>query len=280
MESEHLKVEHNGLTFDVHRSGPARGPWVVLLHGFPVNSRCYDAVLPRVHDAGLRTLTIDQRGYSPGARPEGVDQYRLDLLADDVLGVLGHLNIAYSMLVGHDWGGILAWRLAAKHPDHFTGLVAISTGHPSAMADALTQGDDQRTRSSYIKDFIADGAEEKLTARNGVLLRRAGVTADELTPLLAPAGDGVSPMTGPLNWYRANFTGDIAATLACPPVEIPTTMLWSDADAALGRAQAELSGRYVYGDYRFSELHGVDHWVPQHAPEAVASEIALRSAQY
>ncbi|MCK0440371.1 alpha/beta hydrolase [Gordonia alkaliphila] len=275
MESEHLKVEHDGLVFDVHRSGPPRGPWVVLLHGFPVNSSCYDAVLPRVHDAGLRTLTIDQRGYSPGARPEAVEDYRLDTLVDDVLGVLGHLNIAYSMLVGHDWGGIVAWHLAAKHPEHFTGLVAISTGHPSAMAAALAEGDDQRTRSAYIKNFVADGAEAVLSARNGVMLRRAGVHADELGPILAPDG-----LRGPLNWYRANFTGDIAKTLACPPVEVPTTMLWSDADAALGREQAEMSGRFVYSDFRFSELAGVDHWVPQRTPEAVASEIALRSAQF
>ncbi|MFC0315179.1 alpha/beta fold hydrolase [Gordonia phosphorivorans] len=275
MESEHLKVEHDGLVFDVHRSGPARGPWVVLLHGFPVNSQCYDAVLPRVHDAGLRTLTIDQRGYSPGARPEAVEDYRLDRLVDDVLGVLGHLNIAYSMLVGHDWGGIVAWHLAAKHPEHFTGLVAISTGHPSAMAMALAEGDDQRARSSYIKNFVADGAEAVLSARNGVMLRRAGVQADELAPVLAPDG-----LRGPLNWYRANFTGDIAETLACPPVEIPTTMLWSDGDAALGRAQAEFSGRFVYSDFRFSVVNDVDHWVPQRAPEAVASEIALRSAQF
>ncbi len=275
MESEQLKVEHNGLTFDVHRSGPARGPWVVMLHGFPVNSMCWDAVIPRVHEAGLRTMTIDQRGYSPGARPDDVADYRLDKLVDDVLGVLGHLNIAYSMLVGHDWGGIVAWHLAAKHPEHFTGLVAVSTGHPSAMAAALGEDDDQRGRSSYIKDFVAPGAEETLAGRDGVLLRRAGVRADELAPILQPGA-----LTGPLNWYRANFTGDVAGTLACPPVEIPTTMLWSDGDTALGRAQAELSGRFVYGDYRFSELHGVDHWVPQKAPEAVASEIALRSAQY
>lgn len=275
MESEHLKIEHNGLLFDVHRSGPARGPWVVLLHGFPVNSMCWDKVLPRVHDAGLRTLTIDQRGYSPGARPDGVEEYRLELLTADVLGVLGHLNIAYSMVVGHDWGGIVAWQLAARHPDRFTGLVAVSTGHPSAMAAALADGEDQRTRSSYIKDFIADGAEDRLAARDGVLLRRAGVSAHELAPILQPGA-----LTGPLNWYRAAFTGDIAANLACPPVEIPTTMLWSDGDAALGRAQAELSGRFVYGDYRFSELHDVDHWIPENAPEAVASEIALRSTMY
>nr|WP_199832612.1 alpha/beta hydrolase [Gordonia iterans] len=275
MESEHLKIDHDGLTFDVHRSGPSRGPWVVLLHGFPVNSMCWDKVLPRVHDAGLRTLTVDQRGYSPGARPPEVDDYRLDRLTDDVLGVLGHLNIAYSMLVGHDWGGVVAWQLAAKHPERFTGLVAVSTGHPSAMAAALASGGDQRERSAYIKSFVADDAEEKLTGRNGILLRRAGVSAEELKPILEPGA-----MTGPLNWYRANFTGKVAETLACPPVELPTTMLWSDGDAALGREQAEGSGRFVYGDYRFSELHGVDHWVPENAPEAVASEIALRSAQY
>lgn len=275
MEAEHLKVEHDGLIFDVHRSGPARGPWVVLLHGFPVDSRCWEAVLPRLHDAGLRTLTIDQRGYSPGARPEGVDDYRLDALADDVLGVLGHLNIAYSMLVGHDWGGIVAWHLAARHPDRFTGLVAVSTGHPSAMALALGAGDDQRKRSSYIKDFIADGAEERLQARDGILLRRSGLRVDEVAPLLEAGA-----LTGPLNWYRANFTGNIAETLACPPVEIPTTMLWSDGDTALGREQAELSGRFVYSDFRFSVVAGVDHWVPENAPEAIASEVALRSALF
>ncbi|GAA2373400.1 alpha/beta hydrolase [Gordonia cholesterolivorans] len=248
---------------------------MVLLHGFPVNSRCYDDVVPRVHEAGLRTLRIDQRGYSPGARPEEVDAYRLDTLVGDVIGILNHLNISYSMVVGHDWGGIVAWHLAAKHPDRFTGLVAVSTGHPSAMRDALAAGGDQRERSAYIKDFIADGAEERLSARDGVLLRRAGVTGEELAPILEPGA-----LTGPLNWYRANFTGDVAATLACPPVEIPTTMVWSDGDAALGREQAEFSGRYVYSDFRFSELHGVDHWIPENAAAALASEISLRSSRF
>ncbi|MGB6245512.1 MAG: alpha/beta hydrolase [Gordonia sp. (in: high G+C Gram-positive bacteria)] len=270
-----MTVEHDGLTFDVEESGPARGPWVVLLHGFPVNSQCYDDVIPRVHEAGLRTLRIDQRGYSPGARPDGVDAYRLDKLVGDVIGILTHLNISYSMIVGHDWGGIVAWHLAAKHPDRFTGLVAVSTGHPSAMRDALAVSDDQRTRSAYIKDFLADDAEDKLGARDGILLRRAGVSAEELAPILEPGA-----LTGPLNWYRANFAGDIAANLACPPVEIPTTMLWSDADTALGREQAEFSGRYVYSEYRFSELAGVDHWIPENAAAALATEISLRSSRF
>ncbi|GAC79861.1 MULTISPECIES: alpha/beta fold hydrolase [Gordonia] len=275
METEHLKVEHDGLTFDVKLSGPARGPWVVLLHGFPVDSRCWDDVVPRLHEAGLRTVTFDQRGYSPGARPEHVEDYRLEKLVGDVLGVLGHLNIAYSMIVGHDWGGIVAWHLAAKHPERFTGLVAVSTGHPSAMKEALEAGSDQRERSSYISTFVKPKAEQLLTEDNGVRLTRHGVTPEEVAPLLEPGA-----LTGPLNWYRANFTGDIAATLACPPVEIPTTMVWSDGDTALGREQAEFSGRHVYGDYRFSVIEGIDHWVPQKAAKAVASEISLRSALY
>ncbi|WP_124711070.1 alpha/beta fold hydrolase [Gordonia insulae] len=262
------------LTFDARIGGPEDGKWVLLLHGFPVNSSCYDTVVPRLHESGLRTIVFDQRGYSPGARPDGVDAYALDHLVDDALGVLDQLGIQYAMLVGHDWGGIVAWHLAGKHPDRFTSLVAASTGHPSAMRDAL-ENSDQRERSSYIKDFIADDAEEKLLARKGVLLRRAGVTAAELEPLTAPGA-----LTGPLNWYRANFTGNIAETLACPPVEIPTTMIWGDADAALGREQAQMSGRYAYSDFRFCELPGIDHWVPQHADAAMASEIALRSAVF
>ncbi|WP_372476869.1 alpha/beta fold hydrolase [Gordonia liuliyuniae] len=275
METEHLTIDHDGLSFDVRLSGPARGPVAVLLHGFPVDSRCWDDVIPRLHESGMRTVTIDQRGYSPGARPEGVDAYTLDKLTGDVLAILGHLNIAYSMVVGHDWGGIVAWHLAANNPGRFTSLVAISTGHPSAMRDALAGSDDQRERSSYIKWFVAPDAEDTIAADGGARLRASGVTDAELAPLLEPGA-----LTGPLNWYRANFTGDIATKLACPPVEIPTTMVWSDADSALGRDQAELSGRYAYGDYRFSVVTGVDHWVPQNAPAAVASEIALRSSLF
>ncbi|MGC5258490.1 alpha/beta fold hydrolase [Gordonia sp. DT218] len=274
MDTQQRAVRVGEHTFDVRIGGPEDGKWVLLLHGFPVNSSCFDAVVPRLHESGLRTIVFDQRGYSPGARPEGTDAYHLSNLVGDALGVLDELGVGYAMVVGHDWGGIVAWHLAAKHLDRFTSLVAVSTGHPSALRDALASSD-QREKSSYIKDFIAEDAEEKLLARNGVLLRRAGVTADELKPLMEPGA-----LTGPLNWYRANFTGNIADTLACPAVEIPTTMVWSDGDTALGREQAELSGRYAYSDYRFCELPGVDHWIPQNAAAALASEIALRSAMF
>ncbi|GAA3041252.1 alpha/beta hydrolase [Gordonia defluvii] len=259
------------LTFDVAVGGPDDGAPVLLLHGFPHNSASFDGVVGLLHEAGLRTITFDQRGYSPGARPAAVDDYGIDHLVADALGVLDALGVQRCLLVGHDWGGMIGWQLAARHPDRFTGYVAVSTGHASAVANALESGDDQREKSSYIKFFIADGAEGKLLARNAVLLRRT-VPREAIPPLQEPGA-----LTAALNWYRATFTGDIADHLATGTVTIPTTMVWSDGDTALGREQAQGSAEFVDADYRFVELAGVDHWVPENAPEALAAAIIERA---
>jgi len=274
MDVQTQTVAVGDLEFTVRTGGPATGPAVLLLHGFPNDGTCYDAVVARLHDSGLRTIVPDQRGYSPGARPADVDAYRIEHLVGDAVGILDALGVHYAIAVGHDWGALVAWHLAGRRPDRLTGLVVASVGHPSAIAGSLSQDEDQRQRSSYIPGFIDPSAEDRLLADDGAKLR-ALVPDDSVLPLLErPA------LTGALNWYRANFTGDIAANLACPPIEVPTTMVWSDGDLALGRAQAEASGRYVYSDYRFSELHGVDHWVPQNAAASLASEIALRSSAW
>ncbi|MGJ0121503.1 alpha/beta fold hydrolase [Williamsia sp. MIQD14] len=260
--------------FTVRVGGPATGPVVLLLHGFPSSGTCFDDVVPRLHDSGLRTVVPDQRGYSPGARPADVDAYRLPHLVDDAVGILDALGISYALVVGHDWGALVAWHLAGRHPGRLTGLVAVSVGHPGAISGALANDGDQRERSSYIPKLIDPSAEDGLLADDAAFLRSI-VPDDSVAPLLERSG-----LTGAINWYRANFTGDIKANLACPPIEVPTTVVWSDGDTALGRGQAEGSGRMVYSDYRFCELPGVDHWIPQNAPAALASEIALRSATF
>ncbi|MBT0568393.1 alpha/beta fold hydrolase [Williamsia sp. CHRR-6] len=261
------------LEFTVRTGGSESAPAVLLLHGFPSSGTCFDAVVGRLHQSGLRTVVPDQRGYSVGARPSAVEDYRIDRLVADAIGILDALSIGYALVVGHDWGAQVAWHLAGKHPDRVSGLVAVSVGHPSAVAASLATSD-QRQRSSYIPTLIDPAAEDRLLADDAAALR-AIVPDDSVAPLLERDG-----LTGALNWYRANFTGDIAATLACPPIEVPTTMIWSDADTALGGEQATGSGRFVYSDYRYCELSGVDHWVPQNAAAALASEIALRSATY
>jgi len=274
VKTEQRAITVGDYTFDVEIGGPERGKWVLLLHGFPVGGSCYSEVVQRLHESGLRTIVPEQRGYSPGARPTEVEEYGIDHLVSDAIGILNALGVPYAILVWHDWGGLVAWHLASRYPDRFTGLVAVSTGHPSAGRDALSSGD-QRQRSSYIKKFVVPGAEEAILADNFKVLRDFGVTAEELVPLKAPGA-----LTAALNWYRANFTGDVKTKMSCRPVEIHTTLVWSDNDSALGREQADLTSRYVYGEYRFCVLPGVDHWIPQHAAPALASEIALRSAVF
>ena len=271
MSIEHRSITVGDLEFDVRIGGPDNGPAVLLLHGFPTTGACFDQVVGRLHESGLRTIVPDQRGYSAGARPEGAENYQFGHLVSDAIGILDALGVGYSMVVGHDMGALVAWHLASKHPQRVTGLVAISVGHPSAISASLASSD-QRERSSYILDFVKPGSEDAMLADDAKVLREL-VPDDSVLPLTErPA------LTAALNWYRANFTGDIKSHLACGPIETPTTVLWGDGDTALGREQAEVSGRFVYSDFRFSALEGVDHWIPQNAPAAVASEIALRSS--
>src|SRR3978361_2578612 len=122
------------LVFDVRDSGPADGDPVVLLHGFPQDSSSFDRLSPVLHSAGLRTLAPDQRGYSPGARPPGRSAYVMREVVDDVLALLDAAGLDSAHVVGHDWGGIVAWALGAWHPDRIRTLPAISVPHPCARA--------------------------------------------------------------------------------------------------------------------------------------------------
>src|SRR4051794_809779 len=136
------------LVFDVRDSGPADGDPVVLLHGFPQDSSAFGRMSPVLHAAGLRTLALDQRGYSPRARPEGRSAYRLREVVDDVLALLEAAGLSSAHIVGHDWGGIAGWALAAWHPWRVRTLTALSVAHPAAMAQAMMHSD-QALRSSY-----------------------------------------------------------------------------------------------------------------------------------
>ncbi|HYN65403.1 MAG TPA: alpha/beta hydrolase, partial [Ornithinibacter sp.] len=127
-------VERDGLALDVRDEGPRRGEPVILLHGFPQDSRCWAEVTPTLHRAGLRTLAPDQRGYSPGASPQDVSAYRVSGLAADALAVMDAAGLSSAHVVGHDWGGAVAWYLGAHHADRVDSLTVISTPHPSAFA--------------------------------------------------------------------------------------------------------------------------------------------------
>jgi len=273
-----VQVAARGLTFDVRVAGPdaARGT-VLLLHGFPQHSGMWDGVTPALHAAGYRTVAPDQRGYSPGARPPEVDAYDLAELSADALAILDALAVHGPVhLVGHDWGAMVGWRLAAEHADRLATWTAVSVPHPGAMARALLTDSDQRSRSKYIVLFrIAGKAEDVLLADGGSKLRRiftgSGLSpegvASFVDPLLEPGA-----LTGALNWYRAlPRTG-----YRVKSTTVPTTFVWSDGDLAIGAKAARGCGRYVDADYRFVVLEGVTHWIADQCPDELAQAILAR----
>ncbi len=268
------QVSARGFVFDHETGGDPDGTPVVLLHGFPESSASWRPVAARLQEAGLRTFAPNQRGYSPGARPEGVAAYSGDELAADVLALADAWGLERFHLVGHDWGAAVAWTVAAAEPDRIASLTAVSVPHLAAFGWALTRDADQQQRSSYIGLF-RDGAraEDLLLEDDARRLRDMfgghvdGALVDEHVRLL-----GTRPaMTAALNWYRA-----MTAQADLPTVRVPTTFVWSNHDQAIGRAAATRCGEHVEADYRFIELDGVSHWVPEEAPAPLAEAIMDR----
>src|SRR5688500_15827943 len=154
------------MTFDVVDGGPRDGEPVVLLHGFPQDATAWKLVSPALHQAGLRTLAPDQRGYSPRARPRGRRHYRLREITDDVLALLDAARLRSAHVVGHDWGGMVAWALGAWHPDRVRTLTALSVPHPRAMTKAMVTSD-QALRSYYMGLFQLPLLPERLLLSGG-----------------------------------------------------------------------------------------------------------------
>ncbi|GAB3199532.1 alpha/beta hydrolase [Geodermatophilus arenarius] len=276
MAGELLRVDVGDLTFDVRADGPGDGRPVVLLHGFPETSASWAAVTPRLAEAGLRTYAVDQLGYSPGARPLDVDSYALPNLVQVTADLMTAMDVPVADVVGHDWGANVAWALAGWHPDRVRSLTAVSVPHPTAFTAAYRSDPEQKERSSYIRLFWQEGkAEEVLLADGARRLRRmygdavAPEAVDEYVAVLSAPG----ALTAALNWYRA-----MSSSTPVDDVTVPTTFVWSDADIAIGRIAAEGCGSFVAGDYRFVELPGVSHWIPEQAPDQLAAAILDRIA--
>jgi pimeloyl-ACP methyl ester carboxylesterase len=263
----------NGLTFDVTDRGDPTAPPVVLLHGFPEDRHCWDPVSERLVAAGLRTLAPDQRGYSPRARPaEPYPQaYVLTELVDDVVALLDAAGLDRAHIVGHDWGGGIAWTFAGAHPDRVETLTVLSTPHPAAVRQAITSAPWQFAHSGYMLLFQVPRLPERVLRRT---LERS-LLAQDVPPAEAAryAGRMREPgaLRGALGWYRA-MPYSRGAVHRC---RVPTTYVWGRHDLFLGRQAAEATGAMVLADYRFVEVDE-GHWLPERLPDVCAAEIVAR----
>lgn len=262
-----------GFAFTVEVDGPDDGTPVLLLHGFPQSRHAYRAQLAALAAAGARAVAPDQRGYSAGARPDPAElsHYHLDALVDDVLAIADACGWAGRRfhLVGHDWGGMVAWATADRHPDRVASLFVLSRPHPRAFASALRDPDgDQQHRSRHHRAFLDGDTADRLLDDGARRLRRllvdgrvpAGTVEDYVSVL------GTRPaLEAALAWYRA--VPRLAAEVG--PITVPTTYVWGDGDPTVGRAAAEGTGAHVDAPYRFAVLAGVGHFATDEAPAAV-----------
>ena len=255
---------------------------MVLLHGFPQRTSSWDEVVPLLHAAGLRTLVLDQRGYCATARPAGRRAYRLSELVSDVIALLDAVDPAEAgrtaaHVVGHDWGAAVAWGIASAHPERVRSLVPVSVPHPAAFLKAMVTSD-QLLRSWYIGFFQIPWLPERaLTSRLGLAER--ALAGMGMTPSMIArfrremVADGA--VSGGLGWYRA--LAFASPSVSTTKVRVPPTFVWGDHDPALGRGGAALTADNVDADYRFVEMDGVSHWIPEERPADLAREIIARA---
>jgi pimeloyl-ACP methyl ester carboxylesterase len=258
-------VTRGACTFEPSESGPADGEVVLLLHGFPQHADCWDRVVPRLNAAGYRTVTFNQRGYTPGARPRRRRDYVLPELTADAAAVID----AYGgrvHLVGHDWGAIVAWASATEYPDRVATLTAVSVPHPRAFLASMPTSS-QILSSWYMAFFQLPWLPEKvLRSRWDWFMVSYTGQSEEVAKRGAAGFPDEQSLTGPMNWYRALPFANLWQRSAAH-VQQPTLFVWSDRDVALKRKGAVTTERYVDGPYTFKILEGISHWIPEEAPE-------------
>jgi pimeloyl-ACP methyl ester carboxylesterase len=263
----------SGLTFDAWVEGPPDGPLVMLLHGFPQSRHTWRHQLPALAAAGFRAVAPDQRGYSPGARPDPADlgNYHYDRLVGDVIDLAaacGHGSGRFH-LVGHDWGGQVSWGVADRHPERLASLTILSRPHPSSFVHALQAPDgDQKHRSRHHRAFLSADTARLLLEEDARRLRRnlteAGVPAGAAEDYVSVLGKPEA-MEAALAWYRAQ--AELRVSLG--RITVPTLYLWGDADATVGRMAAEGTAGFVTAPFQLHVLAGIGHFITDQVVEPV-----------
>ena len=265
IETGELKTR-SGLTFTIDAAGPAGGVLVLLLHGFPESRHSWRAALPELAKAGYRAVAPDQRGYSPGARPDpaNLDNYLFDKLVADAVDIADASGAAGKRfhLVGHDWGGQVSWGVANSYPERLASLTVLSRPHPLSFRRALQEDPDQKHRSRHHGKFLEPETADKLLADNAKAMREGlfGQSAESAKQHLSILGTRPA-LEAALAWYRANkgLSGDFG------PIKVPTLYIWGDADATVGRVAAQGTGEFVSAAYAMEVLPGVGHFVMDQA---------------
>ena len=279
MELEHFHIRTGGARLHVVSAGPTDGTPVMLLHGFPEFWYGWRHQIAALSAAGFRVYVPDQRGYNESDRPARVSAYHLDDLCADVLDIMDHLGLERMRIVGHDWGAVVLWELATRHPERVDRQVILNVPHLSVMLRTLKRNWRQIQKSYYVYFFqLSSIAETVLRKDNYRALvkalrstskRHSFSSADLVEYRRAWAQPGA--LTGMLNWYRCVVRDNLRYLIVkpeLPRIRVPTLILWGARDVALELSMAHESmalcerGRLIVFD-------DATHWIQHDEPDAV-----------
>ncbi len=264
-------VAADGVHLHVVRDGS--GPAVVLLHGFPEFWYSWRHQIPPLAAAGFSVLAPDMRGFNRSDKPLGTGAYKMARLVNDVAAMVAASGQPRVHLVGHDWGGMVAWFVAATRPDLVDRLVIVNAPHPTIYRRRLWRTG-QWLKSAYVPFFMLPGLTVPLlSAWRYFLLRqmfvqgagRAGVFSDDTLSRYVAAASQPGALRAGLTYYRANARLGLAAT-SLPRIDAPTLVVWGERDPALGTGLLNGLDEMVR-NLRVERLAGVGHWVQSEAPE-------------
>jgi pimeloyl-ACP methyl ester carboxylesterase len=252
MQSQFIRT--NNINLHVMTDGPEHGTAVILLHGFPQFHYGWKDQIPALTRAGFRVIVPDQRGYNLSDKPKGISAYDVDVLANDIIGLLDHFGIQKAKLVGHDWGAVVAWTVAINHPERLEKLAILNVPHPDVMTDFVLHNPIQRKKSWYVFFFQLPWLVEWMLGKNDfeylarmlVQSGRKNTFTDVDVAEHKKAWSQKGALTGMLNWYRAAMRRGLRFALgheksSARRVQVPTLMLWGKRDGALSSDMAQPS---------------------------------------
>lgn len=256
------RLQVDGLSFNVLDEGA--GEPVLLIHGFPDDHTVWRKQVPTLVAAGYRVIAPDTRGCGESDMAPRTSDYALPTLVADVVGILDALRIGKVRLVAHDWGAVIGWAFAARHPERVERYAALSVGHPAAYAAGPLE---QKLKGWYVLMFQLRGlAEWLLKAGNWQLFRRFTAQPQEIGRWIA-SYERPGRLTAGIRYYRANF-----GVLLRPDrtrLRMPVLGVYSDGDRYLAEAQMRNSAAYVDAPFRFERIEGVGHWLQIEAPDRI-----------
>lgn len=271
-------LEANGLRFAIDEAGTG-DTTALLLHGFPEARQSWSRQLPFLANLGWHAVAPDQRGYGSSSRPPGQAAYHLDHLTDDVAAMFAALGGKRRILIGHDWGGVIAWQTALRGKVSLDALIILNAPHPDVFARVLADGWTQKRKSWYVAFFKLPWLPEWLMTRNhgkplAQMFRQHSQTiSDAQIDIYRRNVIQPGAATAMINYYRANFPALERGAGTHPKLTVPTLLIWGEDDLALDIALTEGNEQHV-SDFTLRKLPGVSHWVQQDAPDRVNELIA------